>query len=291
MSADSIGFIGLGNMGQPIAGHIASGGFDVSVFDLAGTQARAPQGTHIAGDTQALASKCDVIFLSLPTVAANRAVVEQICVAARSGSVVVDTCTIGVQAAQENAALLAEAGLEYVDAPVSGLRFRAVEGALATMCSGAPQVIERVEPLINTYSRAVYRIGDQAGQGQRMKVVNNALCMAHYVVVSEALTYGEQGGLDMAAMLEVINASSGQNFSTSIVFPEYVLSGRFDMGADAAIIEKDLSLFIDGAKHDDSPAAALGAVYDVIKSFKDVDASQDAMRIYPFINAQAKSGK
>jgi 3-hydroxyisobutyrate dehydrogenase-like beta-hydroxyacid dehydrogenase len=86
MVTDSVGFIGLGNMGRPIDGHIADGKSDVSVFDLAGTQARAPQGARIVGDTQALAAQCDVIFLSLPTVAANQAVVAQICASARPGT-------------------------------------------------------------------------------------------------------------------------------------------------------------------------------------------------------------
>ncbi len=283
MARDTIGFIGLGNMGRPLAGHIARNGFDLHVFDLAGTQARAPQGAHVAGGNATLASTCDVIFLSLPTVAANREVIAQICASARPGSVVVDTCTIGVQAAQENAAALDGHGIRYVDSPVSGLRSRAIEGTLASMCAGDPDAVARVLPLLECYSRVVYRVGEQPGQGQRMKVVNNALCMAHYVVVSEALAYGEAGGLDMATMLDVINASSGQNFTTSVSFPRYVLSGTFDSGADAAIIEKDLSLFMDGAAQAGTPASTLGAAYRVIKAFRDADPTRDAMHIYGFV--------
>lgn len=283
MARDTVGFIGLGNMGRPLAGHIAGKGFELHVHDAAGTRARAPQGAHVAGDNAALARASDVIVLSLPTVAANREVVEEIAVAARPGSVVVDTCTIGVEAAERNATVLSERGIGYVDAPVSGLRARAVDGTLATMCAGDAASVERVRPVLECYSRVVYRVGDRPGQGQRMKVVNNALCMAHYVITSEALAYGEQGGLDMATMLEVINASSGQNFTTSVSFPQYVLSGTYDSGADAAIIEKDLWLFVDGAARAGTPASALNAVYEVIKAFKEEDERQDAMRIYPFV--------
>lgn len=221
MSTDSVGFIGLGNMGQPLSGHIARNGFEMQVFDIAGTQARAPQGVRIAGGNAALA--------------------------------------------------------------------RVIEGTLTSMSAGPAELLDRVQPLLQCYSRIVYRVGDEPGQGQRMKVVNNALCMAHYVIVSEALSYGEHGGLDMATMLEVINASSGQNFTTSVSFPNYVLTGSYDSGADAAIIEKDLSLFIAGASEAQTPAQTIGAAYRIIKAFKDTDPSQDAMRIYPFVKDKAGS--
>jgi len=133
-------------------------------------------------------------------------------------------------------------------------------------------------------------VGERPGQGQRMKVVNNALCMAHYVIVSEALSYGEDGGLEMATMLDVINASSGQNFTTSVSFPDYVLTGRFDSGADAAVIEKDLALFIEGAREAGTPADTLATAYGFIRAFRDADPQQDAMRIWPFIRGLSGGG-
>ncbi len=222
MSDEIYGFIGLGNMGQPMARNVQEKGHTMIVHDIAGTVERAPEGAEVAGSNSDIAKRAGVIALSLPTVEANRQVVNEIAEVGQTGSVVVDTCTIGSEAAAGNARILEAAGIEYVDSPVSGLKFRAEEGTLASMTAGAREPVERARPLIEGYSRVLYHVGTDAGQGQRMKVVNNALCISAYITTSEALAYGERGGLDIDTMLEVLNASSGQNFATAQIFPKYV---------------------------------------------------------------------
>jgi 3-hydroxyisobutyrate dehydrogenase-like beta-hydroxyacid dehydrogenase len=259
-------------------------GLAMIVHDLAGTADRAPEGAEIAQSNGEIARRAGVIALSLPTVDANRAVVLEIAKAGHAGSVVVDTCTIGPEAAVENAAILKAAGIDYVDSPVSGLKFRAEDGSLASMAAGSTEAVERARPLIEGYSRVLYHVGPDAGQGQRMKVVNNALCISAYVTTSEALAYGENGGLDINTMLEVVNASSGQNFATLQIFPKYVATGQYDdSGAQAHIVKKDIGLFVSGSKGEGTPNAAIMKAYEVIAEFAESDPLQDQMRIYPFV--------
>jgi 3-hydroxyisobutyrate dehydrogenase-like beta-hydroxyacid dehydrogenase len=284
MTDEVYGFIGLGNMGQPMARNARIAGLAMIVHDIAGTADRAPDGAEIAQSNAEIARRAGVIALSLPTVDANRAVVIEIAEAGHAGSVVVDTCTIGSEAAAENAAILKAVGISYVDSPVSGLKFRAEEGTLASMAAGSTEAIERARPLIEGYSRVLYHVGPDAGQGQRMKVVNNALCISAYITTSEALAYGENGGLDIDTMLEVVNASSGQNFATLQIFPKYVATGEYDgSGAEAHIVKKDIGLFVAGSEGEGTPNAAIKRAYEVVAEFAAEDPLQDQMRIYPFV--------
>ena len=155
--------------------------------------------------------------------------------------------------------------------------------------AGAASELKKARKLLEGYSRAVVHVGTEPGQGQRMKVLNNAICIASYVISSEALTYGEAGGLKVGEMLEVINESSGQNFATKFLFPKYVATEQYDAsGAEAHIIEKDISLFVEGADGDGTPSKVIAAAYEIIKAFNDVDPLQDQMNIYPYVRGLHK---
>lgn len=284
MTEPLVGFIGLGNMGKPMAGHIAKKNYAMIVHDMAGTAERAPAGAKVAAANVEIAQQANIIVLSLPNVAANAAVVAEIAATGTAGTLVIDTCTIGVDAAAANAQQLQAAGMDYLDSPVSGLAMRAQEGTLATMCSGSAAAVERARPVIECYSRLLFKVGEEAGQGQRMKLANNALCIAQYVITSEALAYGEKGGLDVATMLDVINESSGMNFTTSFLFPKYITTERYDeSGAEAHVPCKDLGLFISGTEQDNTPNDAVKAAHDVFKAFTDEDPKRDQMWIYPYV--------
>ena len=289
MSEDLFGFIGLGNMGAPMARNASSRGCKLIVHDIAGTADRASDGCIIAQSNDEIARRAKVIGLSLPTIETNRQVVLEIAKAGVAGTVVVDTCTIGIDAAKRNAQILNEAGIQYLDSPVSGLKFRAEEGALVSMVSGPASELKKARRLLEGYSRAVVHVGTEPGQGQRMKVLNNAICIASYVISSEALTYGEAGGLKVREMLEVINESSGQNFATKFLFPKYVATEQYDAsGAEAHIIEKDIGLFVEGADGDGTPSKVIAAAYEIIKAFNEADPLQDQMNIYPYVKGLHK---
>ena len=289
MADPLFGFIGLGAMGEPMARNIAEKGHALIVHDIAGTSDRAPEGAEIGQSNGEIARRATVIALSLPTLDANRAVVNEIAEAGHAGGVVIDTCTVGPDAAAENARVLEAVGIAYVDSPVSGMKSGAEAGTLASMTSGSDDAIERARPLIEGYSRVLYRVGTAPGQGQRMKVVNNALFIAGLVLTSEALSYGEKGGLDLDTMLEVVNASSGQNFATAKLFPAYVATGKYDdAGAAARIIEKDLGLFVKGSRSDDTVNETIEAAYERLVSFTESGPERDMAWMYPYIRDEVK---
>ncbi len=284
MEKNLFGFIGLGNMGEPMARNVAAKGCKLIVNDIAGTADRAPEGSIIAQSNDEVARRAKVIALSLPTLEVNRAVISEIAKASEPGTVIVDTCTIGIEAAQKNSEILKQANIIYLDSPVSGLKFRAEEGTLVSMVSGPPNGVERARALIEGYSRALFHIGDEPGQGQRMKLLNNAICIASYVITAEALSYGEAGGLEISEMLEVVNESSGQNFATKHLFPKYVATEKYDeSGCEAHIVEKDIGLFVKGSQADQTPNNVITEAHNILAEFSLCDPLQDQMRIYPFV--------
>jgi 3-hydroxyisobutyrate dehydrogenase-like beta-hydroxyacid dehydrogenase len=286
MTRPSIGFIGIGNMGRPMAGHIAAKGYPLTVFDIEGLAGKAPPGAKLAASAAEAARAADFVFLSLPTLAADRAVVAEL---AGSGarSTVVDTSTVGAEAARQNRARLAAAGIAYVDAPVSGAVFRAREGTLTSMYAGDAATLERLRPVLGCYSARVFHVGPEAGHGQTMKVANNGLCLANLVMTSEAVAYAVGQGLDMATVLDVINTSSGQNFMSEHYFTKFVLTGERASGSTAAIVRKDMSLFVDGARAAGAEREVAEAAMRVIEGFAATGGAQDQSLIYEFVRDTA----
>ncbi len=284
MSEETIGFIGLGNIGKPIADNIARAGFDLVVFDIAGTAERAPDGAAAAASAGEVAARSSAVFLSLPSVAAVDQVVGEIADAAvGEGIVVVNTSTVGPSVALAAHDRLQQKGIAYVDAPVSGGVFRAREGKLSVMFSGEAALLTRLRPVLDAFGTNIFDIGAGPGQGQRMKLLNNSLVISAFVSVSEALAYGEKGGLDMKTMLDVVNVSTGQNFVTEQVFPRYVLTETYASAGAAAIIRKDLSLFIEAAEAEGRQHDIATAALNFIEEFDDAMPGVDQLRMYPFI--------
>ena len=123
-----------------------------------------------------------------------------------------------------------------------------------------------------------------------MKVVNNALYISALVTTSEAMSYGEERGLGMSTMLDVINASSGRNLVTSLIFADSVANGAFDnAGAQAHIIKKDLSLFVDASAAQGTQNATIAKAFETIAAFSDADPTVDMAGIYPFVRGIPKS--
>ena len=284
MTQETIGFIGLGNIGKPIADNIARAGFDMVVFDIAGTAERAPEGAAAAASSSEVAERSSAIFLSLPTLAAFEAVVAEIAEAkVGEGTVVVNASTVGPAAAVAAHDRLRANGIAYVDAPVSGSVFRAAEGTLSVMFSGDPALFTRLRPALDAIGTNIFNLGPEAGQGQRMKVLNNYLAISAFATTSEALAYGEKGGLDLKTMLDIVNVSSGQNFVAEQIFPRFVLTETYESAGAAAITRKDLSLFVEGAKAEGRPHEVAEAVLRVIEAFDDAQPGVDQTLIYPFV--------
>ena len=289
MSKETVGFIGLGHMGRPMAEHVAAAGHDMVAYDAAGTRERAPAGAAPAESAREIAEAATIIFLSLPTVDAVREVVAGIAEnGPRSGAVVVDTSTIGLAPAREMHATLERGGIEYVDAPVSGMALRAREGTLAVMYSGSERTLERIRPMLSTFSNGIHHVGREPGLGQLMKLVNNSLAISSIVATSEAIACGLRGGLEMETMLGVIDASSGQSFVSSRMFPAYMASERFDSGGMATLLEKDVSAFVDAANDLGAAHTVAAAALRTVSAFAALAPEADQSRVYAYIRDGVK---
>lgn len=285
MANRRIGFIGLGNMGGPIAARIAGGGFDLKVFDVADPVQRAPLAKEYAASAAGAAEGVEIVFLCLPAARISTAVAKEIA-AIRDArpKVVVETSTIGPSAAREAHAILAEAGIGYVDAPVSGGVARAHTGALSSMAAGSGAHIAEATPPMSTYAANIRHVGERPGQGQAMKLANNYASIATLIATSEAISYGLRQGLTMDGMLAVMNAAAGESFATKVHFPKHIVNGAYDSAAAASIVWKDLSLFVEEAGGGSAAVPVADAVRRTFGEFmQTADPNADWLHVYEFI--------
>lgn len=283
MSEGVLGFIGLGNMGGPMSARLADAGHDLVVFDAAGSAQRAPPGARVAASTAAVAESAATVFLSLPDGTVVDAVVGEIIAAEpRAAITVVDLSTVGIEAAEAVAGRLASAGMTYVDAPVSGGTAGAAAGTLAVMAAGADDLLERLEPVLSVIGR-LFRVGQRAGQGQAMKLLNNFLSGTALAATSEAVTFGERQGLDRATMIAVLNAATGQNTATSDKFPRRILTGAFDSGFATRLMTKDLELYLKSVAAAGARGTVAAAVGETWRGCHARLPDSDFTRVYEFI--------
>ena len=222
-------------------------------------------GAQRAASAAAVASVAETVFLSLP----NPEIVHNVALG-RDGLLegttvkrVVDFSTIGPRTAGIVARGLAERGITYVDAPVSGGIAGARNGTLAVMVSCPKAVFTALEPVLKTFGK-VFHLGETAGQAQTMKLANNLLAAAALAVSSEAMVMGVKAGLNPKTMLDVINAGSGRNSATQDKFPRAVLPGTFDFGFATGLSYKDVRLCVDEAEALGVPMIVGAAVREML---------------------------
>ena len=250
----AIGFIGLGQMGAPMAANIAKAGTVLICYDKAGTEERLPAGATAAASISEVVGAADTIFLSLPDGAVVQAVAEEISSSPdRRASVVVDLSTIGLDAAKAVGTTLGTAGITYVDAPVSGGKAGAVAGTITLMWGGPKTELERHRAIVDSFCGNPFHVGDQPGQGQAVKLLNNFLSATALAATSEAVLFGQSQGLDMKTILDVVNVSTGMNTATRDKFPGHVLTGTFAAGFYAELLNKDVQLYRNNAEAAGTP--------------------------------------
>jgi 3-hydroxyisobutyrate dehydrogenase len=222
--------------------------------------------------------------LSLPDATACEQVVRSILAAAdRRTTLVVDTSTIGVRAAQELASACASQGVVYVDAPVSGGVAGAKARTLAVMYAAPDDACERAEPVLAGLSDCRLRVGSRPGQAQAMKLANNFLSATALAATSEAVAFGVSEGLDMATMLDVLNAASGRSAATTDKFPVHVLTGRYASGFTNSLMHKDVELYRRAVEEHAGPASIGAVTAAVWERFATAQPGADFTRIYPFV--------
>lgn len=260
-----VGVLGLGRMGGPIAARLAGAGYRVVGFDTAGTAERAGAGVEAAASAAHVFRSCEVVALSLPRADSSVAVVRQVAAQPdRSTATIVDLSTIGLTAAADCARLAAAAGLGYVDAPLSGGVAGATTGRMALMAAAAPQILDRVRPLLGDIARDVFVVGTEPGQGQAMKLLNNYVSGTSLAATFEAVIFGARAGLELEQMVEVLNVSSGRTTASTDKLPRSVVPRTYDFGFASEAMRKDIGLYIEGVRQLGSPshlAAASDALW------------------------------
>lgn len=284
MSEKLFGFIGLGNMGRHMAANLEKNGTRLVVFDKAGTAARAPHGAIQAGSAAEVASRTETVFLCLPDGKVVHEVIAEI-LDSGSGTLrrIADTSTIGIAAAEEGFETCRQAGIEYVDSPISGGVAGARNATLAVMYAGTQETFEGLRPVYLGMAKNVFKVGERAGQGQAMKLLNNFLSGTAMAATSEAIAFGVGQGLDMKTMLDVLNVSTGQNTATKDKFPNRILSGSYDAGFLTRLFFKDISLYREAVAAAGAPDPVSPAVAALWQKLNDTDADSDFTRIYPFV--------
>ncbi|MGY3450468.1 NAD(P)-dependent oxidoreductase [Bradyrhizobium sp. USDA 4353] len=243
-------FVGIGNMGWPMAARLLGAGFVVAVNDAVPGRAadfvRQIGGTE-AADLAAAALQADVVITMLPTSKHVGEAVTALRAGLKQGQILIDMSSGAPVATQAIAADLAPLGVTMLDAPVSGGVPRARTGELAIMAGGDAAALDRVEPLLRAMGTTIHRIGG-LGSGQAMKALNNLVSAGGFLIGIEALLIGQQFGIDPALMTDVLNASTGMNNSTQKKFKQFVLSRQFNSGFGLDLMVKDLSIALEVAR-------------------------------------------
>jgi 3-hydroxyisobutyrate dehydrogenase len=257
-----IGFIGLGNMGYPMAGRLAEAGFNLTVFDLdSNVQDRfiADHESARAVDPAEVGLKSDLVITMLPDDKVVQAVVlgaddktglaetmaPEAIIVDMSSSAPMATCNLG--------RILAARQIHLIDAPVSGGVSKARNGTLAIMAGGDPEVIALCRPVLSAMGERIFPSGP-LGSGHAVKALNNMLSAAGFIAAVEVLLVGQRFGVNPGVMNEIFNASTGRNNSTEKKMKQHVLSRSFSSGFSLDLMVKDLNTAMDLAAELEVPA-------------------------------------
>jgi 3-hydroxyisobutyrate dehydrogenase-like beta-hydroxyacid dehydrogenase len=267
MAKHTIGFIGTGRMGGPMAERLLDAGYALSVCDTQSeaTKPLVARGARLAGSPAEVASASDIVLASLPTPDIVKAVAlgPNGISSGNRARIVIDLSTSGPGTAKLIAQEFKPRNLTLVDAPVSGGIKGAVNGTLAVMVSCPKATYEIVEPILKNFGKLFYT-GEKPGTAQTAKLANNLMAAAALVITSEAVAMGVKGGVDARVLIDIINASSGRNSASEDKFPRAVLPGTFDFGFTTGLSYKDVRLCVDEAEAMGVPMVCGSAVRQML---------------------------
>jgi len=250
--SQNIGVIGLGAMGMGMAQSLRRGGYHVHVFDVRAEVARAfaAEGGKAHTDPASVAAQCEVLV----SVVVNAAQIENVlygengaAAAMKPGSIFVMCSTVDPNWSITLEKRLADGGLLYLDAPISGGAAKAATGQITMMTAGTPEAYAKVGGALDAMAAKVYRLGDRAGNGSKVKIINQLLAGVHIAAAAEAMALGLREGVDPAAVYEVITHSAGNSWMFENRMA-HVLAGDYAPLSAVDIFVKDLGLVLDTAR-------------------------------------------
>lgn len=266
MTGQRVGFIGLGNMGGRMTGCLVRNGVEVLGFDTR-TESVSEAGAVPAASAVDVVRNADVVLLSLPSSRVVEAVMlgdDGVVQAARAGQTIVDLSTSDPASTRRLHTLLAERGVSYVDAGISGGAAAAEKGELTLMVGGEQEALNRIRPVLGHFAAKVFHLG-ASGAGHAAKLLNNFLNAVALSATAEVMVAGKKAGLDLQVLLEVFNSSSGVNFATLNRFPKIIHGDYLKGGLTNTLMLKDVMAYTDlvaglgvASLHASGPMAAFG---------------------------------
>lgn len=243
-----LGFVGLGVMGAPMAGHLARAGFPLTVWNRTGAKAGplAELGAAVAEDLPSLGSASDLVFLCVNRSEDVRECLEGLRPSLASGSLVVDHSTIAPSAAREFGAWLAEAGIRFMDAPITGGSMGARDGTLTIFCGGEPDDFSRTGPVIEHYAKRAELVGP-LGAGQTMKLANQIAVGGALAGLCESLAFAAKAGLDLKQTREMLAAGAAGSWAFENYGPK-VLARDWSPGFSIKNQRKDFAYLTEEAR-------------------------------------------
>src|SRR5580698_6194980 len=294
----NIGFIGLGNMGGPMAANLLKAGHRVRGFDLvpASREGAAKDGIEIVANAKSTVDDAEIVITMLPAGKHVLSVWNDIVQQARQGTLFIDCSTIDVASARKAHSIAAANGIATLDAPVSGGVGGAKAATLTFMVGGTTHAFERGKPILQHMGKRIVHCGD-AGNGQVAKMCNNMILGASMIVVSEAFVLGEKLGLSHQAMFDVVSASSGQCWSLTSYcpvpgpVPASPANNGYKAGFTAALMLKDLKLAEAGAKSVKADNAIGSHAAQIYEQFiHEFESSEDFSAVINMVRKHSKSG-
>jgi len=251
-----VGFVGIGNMGWPMAANVLKAGFPVMVFDASLQQVEKFVAEHegaIAAKSMSDIASCEMVITMLPT---GKIVREALLDAegaafvnnAKAGTIVIDMSSSEPTGTQELGAELAAKGITLIDAPVSGAVPRAITGTLTIMIGGNDaEAIEKSKPLLSAMGDRLFETG-ALGNGHAVKALNNYVAATAFTASSEAILIAKRFGLDPHTLVDIMNVSTGKSFHTEVVLKDHVLDEKYGTGFQLGLLAKDVKIAADLGK-------------------------------------------
>jgi len=269
--SESVGFVGLGIMGQAMVRNLLKAGFDVCIWNRTASRMEPliEAGAKGASGPSDLASKCDIIVTCVsdtPDVREGVLGENGVIHGAKPDALLIDMSTISPQATREMAAKLEEKGVHMLDAPVSGGSEGAVEGTLTIMIGGDVEQVERAMPYFKAMGKTITHVGGH-GAGQMVKLVNQILVVVNMLAVGEALLFGQAGGLDLHKTLEAVSPGAAGSWMLSNRGPQ-VLERDWRPGFTIDLQQKDLRLALEAADQMGVPLMGTNMVFNLYRTLQ-----------------------
>jgi len=287
----TIGFVGLGNMGYPMASRLANAGYKVTVSDLNADVVRQfceETGADSADSLKALGESSDLIITMLPEGKAVRKVLlgdgDNVMAGLKPGTVLIDMSSCSPVDTRALSQELVEMGFNLIDAPVSGGKYKAAEGSLAIMAGGDEELVEACRPVFEVMGKPFHTGGPASGHA--MKAMNNFLSAGTLALACEAVITGTKFGLDPKVMVDIINASTGRSNSSEDKFPKFILPRTFNSGFYLGLMAKDLRFAVDLAESENTPNGfinLLSSIYD--KAEADLGFDADNTELFKYLES------